>query len=277
MAGTRRCGQARTWATFSPIGPDCGRSRTSPHGSTREDAPGTTISRRGDPVSTPGLTAARRVFGGPERVGALAFGTTVRLPSWWMCARNRFNFIQHRQGVDPERRVPRRRGSRKSRPTSTELAATRARPEPTGGARGCRGRDRRIGRPGRHPGRRRPRELVHAAARQPVLRPAVRICTVPAKPRWLLAIPDAISQLEALDRQLLTRRDAERLFGVSKTRAAALMQTSGAEPTGNQRTLPRTKLLQQLRRHRAWAASGEEERRVPAGGRVLESPAHRGQ
>ena len=58
---------------------------------------------------------------------------------------------------------------------------------------------------GRRPGRRRPREPVHAAARRPVLRPAVRSCTVPAKPRWLLSIPDAISQLEKLDRTLLTR------------------------------------------------------------------------
>ena len=38
---------------------------------------------------------------------------------------------------------------------------------------------------------------------------------MPPKPRWLLAIPDAISQLEKLDRTLLTRRDIERLFGVS--------------------------------------------------------------
>ena len=35
---------------------------------------------------------------------------------------------------------------------------------------------------------------------------------MPPKPRWLLAIPDAISQLEKLDRTLLTRRDIERLY-----------------------------------------------------------------
>ena len=75
--------------------------------------------------------------------------------------------------------------------------------------------------------------------------------------------PDAISQLEALDRTLLTRRDVERLFGVSKARAATLMQTFGAELTGNQRTLPRRKLLQQLRKHRSRAAfRAEEERRT---------------
>ena len=86
---------------------------------------------------------------------------------------------------------------------------------------------------------------------------------MPAKPRWLLSIPDAISQLEKLDRTLLTRRDIEHLFGVSKVRAAALMQTFGAEMTGNQRTLPRTKLLRQLKKHRQRGAfRGEEERRA---------------
>ena len=69
--------------------------------------------------------------------------------------------------------------------------------------------------------------------------------------RWLLAIPDAISQLEALDRQLVTRRDIEQLFGVGKVRAAAFMQTFGAELVGNQRTLRRTRLLQQLKKHRS--------------------------
>ena len=86
---------------------------------------------------------------------------------------------------------------------------------------------------------------------------------MPAKPRWLLSIPDAISQLEQLDRTLLTRRDIEHLFGVSKVRAAALMKTFGAEMTGNLRTLPRTKLLRQLKKHRQRGAfRGEEERRA---------------
>ena len=84
---------------------------------------------------------------------------------------------------------------------------------------------------------------------------------MPPKPRWLLAIPDAISQLEALDRTLLTRRDVEQLFGVSKARAATLMQTFGADLTGNQRTLPRTKLLKQLRKHRTRAGFRHEEER----------------
>ena len=85
---------------------------------------------------------------------------------------------------------------------------------------------------------------------------------MPATPRWLLAIPDAIRQLEQLDRDLLIRRDLEQLFGVSRARAATLMQTFGAALTGHQRTLPRTKLLRQLRTHRGRAAfRGEAARR----------------
>ena len=86
---------------------------------------------------------------------------------------------------------------------------------------------------------------------------------MPAKPRWLLAIPDAIRQLEALDREWLTRGDLERLFGVSKVRAVALMTAFGAGRTGHLLTLPRAALLRQLRRHRTQAAfRGEATRRA---------------
>ena len=81
---------------------------------------------------------------------------------------------------------------------------------------------------------------------------------MPAKPKWLLAIPDAITQLEALDRELLTRRDLEQLFGVSKARAAVLMRTFGAERTGNVRTLTRTQLLRHLRARRKSSAFSVE-------------------
>ena len=85
---------------------------------------------------------------------------------------------------------------------------------------------------------------------------------MPASPRWLLALPDAIAQLDALDRPLLTRRDLEALFGVSRARAATLMRAFGAERTGSIRTLPRTALLRQLRRLQKDATfRGEEARR----------------
>ena len=86
---------------------------------------------------------------------------------------------------------------------------------------------------------------------------------MPAPPRWLLAVPDAVRQLEALDRDLLTRRDVEKLFGVSRARAAQLMPMSGAELVGAARVLRRSELLRQLRKYRARAAfRGEEQRRA---------------
>ena len=86
---------------------------------------------------------------------------------------------------------------------------------------------------------------------------------MPAPPRWLLAVPDAVRQLEALDRDLLTRRDVEKLFGVSRARAAQLMPMFGAELVGAARVLRRSELLRQLRKYRARAAfRGEEQRRA---------------
>ena len=51
-----------------------------------------------------------------------------------------------------------------------------------------------------------------------------------AGPRWLLAIPDAICQLEELDRDLLTRRDLEHRFGVADVaRGLALRMDHGSQ------------------------------------------------
>ena len=47
----------------------------------------------------------------------------------------------------------------------------------------------------------------------------------------VLAIPDAIELLEKLDLELLTSDATEQLFGVSKVRAAVLMQAFG--PAGS--------------------------------------------
>ena len=84
---------------------------------------------------------------------------------------------------------------------------------------------------------------------------------MPAPPRWLLAVPDAVRQLERLDRDLLTRRDLERLLGVSRARAAQLMRTFGAELAGSSRVLRRADLLRQLKKLRGRAAFRNEEQR----------------
>ena len=43
---------------------------------------------------------------------------------------------------------------------------------------------------------------------------------MPFAPNWYPRIPDAVAQLEQLDRALLTRTDLETLLGVSRARAA---------------------------------------------------------
>ena len=88
---------------------------------------------------------------------------------------------------------------------------------------------------------------------------------MPAKPRWLLALPDAIEQLEAFDRPVVTRRDVERLFGVSRAWAALLMRRFGADITGHVLTVPRADLLRRLRaqaRGRAFRAEADRRARV---------------
>ena len=66
-----------------------------------------------------------------------------------------------------------------------------------------------------------------------------------------------------LDRDLVTRRDLERLFGVSRARAAQLMRTFGAELAGPSRVLRRADLLRQLKKLRGRAAFRiETERRT---------------
>ena len=85
---------------------------------------------------------------------------------------------------------------------------------------------------------------------------------MPPTARWLLAIPDALRQLEALDRDWLARRDLETLFGVSRAQAANLMRTFGAVHTGGSRLLGRADLIRQLKKHqRGKAFQREQDRR----------------
>ena len=69
---------------------------------------------------------------------------------------------------------------------------------------------------------------------------------MPATPRWILAVPDAIQQLEARHGDVLTRRDVERLFRASRSRAARLMRVFGAELVGGALVVRRVDLLAYL-------------------------------
>jgi hypothetical protein len=70
---------------------------------------------------------------------------------------------------------------------------------------------------------------------------------MPFAPLWLARIPDAVAQLETLDRDTLTRRDLERLFGVSRALAAQLMHRFGATHVGSQLVLDRADLIRTLK------------------------------
>jgi hypothetical protein len=70
---------------------------------------------------------------------------------------------------------------------------------------------------------------------------------MPFAPLWLSRIPDAVGQLEKLDRDTLTRSDLERLFGVSRALAAQLMHRFGATPIGSQLVLDRSALIRTLK------------------------------
>jgi hypothetical protein len=70
---------------------------------------------------------------------------------------------------------------------------------------------------------------------------------MPFAPLWLSRIPDAVGQLEDLDRDAITRRDLEQLFGVSRALAAQLMHRFGAVRVGSQRVLDRTALIRTLK------------------------------
>jgi hypothetical protein len=70
---------------------------------------------------------------------------------------------------------------------------------------------------------------------------------MPFAPLWLSRIPDAVGQLEELDRDALTRKDLEHLFGVSRALASQLMHRFGATRVGSQLVLERAGLIRTLK------------------------------
>ena len=70
---------------------------------------------------------------------------------------------------------------------------------------------------------------------------------MPIAPNWYPRIPDAVAQLESLDRDLLTRTDLEVLLGVSRPRASQLLHRFHARPVGSQLVLDRLGLIRSLR------------------------------
>ena len=69
---------------------------------------------------------------------------------------------------------------------------------------------------------------------------------MPAKPEWLLRLPEIRAELEHLDMPIVDRAGVERLFGLRRRRAIELMHEFGGYQTGRTFLLDRVRLLEAL-------------------------------
>src|ERR1035437_6647777 len=69
---------------------------------------------------------------------------------------------------------------------------------------------------------------------------------MPAKPEWLLRLPEIRAELEHLDVPVVDRAGIEHLFGLRRRRAIELMHQFGGYQAGRTFLLDRTRLLEAL-------------------------------
>ena len=77
---------------------------------------------------------------------------------------------------------------------------------------------------------------------------------MPAKPAWLLKIPEIVTMLESFDMPVVDRAIIERLFGLRRRRAIELLHRLGGYQAGRTFLVDRHVLIENLRR----LAAGEE-------------------
>ena len=77
---------------------------------------------------------------------------------------------------------------------------------------------------------------------------------MPAKPAWLLKIPEIVTMLEAFDVPVVDRAIIERLFGLRRRQAIELLHRFGGYQAGRTFLVDRHVLLASLRR----VAEGED-------------------
>jgi hypothetical protein len=77
---------------------------------------------------------------------------------------------------------------------------------------------------------------------------------MPAKPSWLLQIPEIVSQLETFDVPVVDRSVVEHLFSLHRRRAIELLHRFGGYQAGRTFLIDRRLLIEQLKR----VAEGEE-------------------
>src|SRR5450756_865728 len=69
---------------------------------------------------------------------------------------------------------------------------------------------------------------------------------MPAKPEWLLRLPEIHTELEHLEVPVVDRSGIERIFGLRRRRAIELMHEFGGYQTGRTFLLDRARLLEAL-------------------------------
>jgi hypothetical protein len=84
---------------------------------------------------------------------------------------------------------------------------------------------------------------------------------VPAKPRWLLQIPEIIDSLSRLNAPVVDRATCERLFGLRRRRAIDLMRRFGGYQAGSSMLLDRAALIEALERIAADPCVAAEQQR----------------
>jgi|SRR5579862_4322124 len=77
---------------------------------------------------------------------------------------------------------------------------------------------------------------------------------MPAKPQWLLQIPEILALAEAFDVPVVDRATIERLFGLRRRQAIELLHRFGGYKAGQTILVDRGQLIEHLRR----LAGGEE-------------------
>src|SRR5450756_776199 len=69
---------------------------------------------------------------------------------------------------------------------------------------------------------------------------------MPAKPEWLLRLPEIRTELEHLDVPIVDRCGIERIFGLKRRRAIELLHQFGGYQAGRTFLLDRARLLEAL-------------------------------
>ena len=71
---------------------------------------------------------------------------------------------------------------------------------------------------------------------------------MPAKPRWLIRIPEILEELEEIQTPVVDRAMCERLFGLQRRRTITLLHLFGGYQAGSTFLVDRRSLMKQLRR-----------------------------